>query len=60
MYADFMCIIVLSLSLLDLLYMQPEGKFLGGGGGGGVFKGKLRQCQGLQKHKFVVLFFYTK
>ena len=35
MYADFMCIIVLSLSLLDLLDMQPEGKFRGGGGGGG-------------------------
>ena len=32
MYADFMCII-LSLSLLDLLDMQPEGKFGGWGGG---------------------------
>ena len=59
MYADFMCIIVLSLSLLDLLDMQPEGKFPGGGGGGGAgeFKGKLRQCHWLQKHINLLCFY---
>ena len=53
MYADFMCII-LSLSLLDLLDMQPEGKF---GGWGGGFKVKLRQCQWLQKHINLLCFY---